>query len=201
MCSISMPYLLIKTPSPLWDQEILTYIRKCLGSVPAWAVVYKCPVCVDLLLVGRRSERLCRRLVIFKIPNVITKFCRVFLSTVLERVFMIVESGFKCVGGKADIGLVRFVVISVYCSLIYNRLREALAEEWAFLAFSAVAFVSFWLIEFHKDGLVVTVNGFVWCWAYRRSWFWLYSCWILCEAHGSYGILRLRSGGKFCRYW
>ena len=62
-CSISMPYLLIKTPSPLWDQEILTYIRKCLGSVPAWAVVYKCPVCVDLLLVGRRSERLCRRLV------------------------------------------------------------------------------------------------------------------------------------------
>ena len=64
MCSISMPYLLIKTPSPLWDQEILTYIRKCLGSVPAWAVVYKCPVCIDLLLVGRRSERLCRRLVI-----------------------------------------------------------------------------------------------------------------------------------------
>ena len=63
MCSISMPYLLIKTPSPLWDQEILTYIRKCLGSVPAWAVVHKCPVCVDLLLVGRRSERLCRRLV------------------------------------------------------------------------------------------------------------------------------------------
>ena len=62
-CSISMPYLLIKTPSPLWDQEILTYIRKCLGYVPAWAVVYKCPVCVDLLLVGRRSERLCRRLV------------------------------------------------------------------------------------------------------------------------------------------
>ena len=82
-----------------------------------------------------------------------------FLSTVLERVFMIVESGFKCVGGKADIGLVRFVVISGYCSLIYNRLRDALAEEWAFLAFSAVAFVSFWLIEFHKDGLVVTVNG------------------------------------------
>ena len=82
-----------------------------------------------------------------------------FLSTVLEGVFMIVESGFKCVGGKADIGLVRFVVISGYCSLIYNRLREALAEEWAFLAFSAVAFVSFWFIEFHKDGLVVTVNG------------------------------------------
>ena len=67
MCSISMPYLLIKTPSPLWDQEILTYIRKCLGSVPAWAVVYKCPVCVDLLLVGRRSERLCRRPVPFVI--------------------------------------------------------------------------------------------------------------------------------------
>ena len=45
----------------------------------------------------------------------ITKFCQVFLSTVLEGVFMIVESGFKCVGGKADIGLVRFVVISGYC--------------------------------------------------------------------------------------
>ena len=27
---------------------------------------------------------------------------------------MIIESGFKCVGGKADIGLVRFVVISGY---------------------------------------------------------------------------------------
>ena len=65
---------------------------------------------------------------------------------------MIVESGFKCVGGKADIGLVRFVVISGYCSL-------TVAEEWAFFAFSAVALVSFWLIEFNKDGLVVTVNG------------------------------------------
>ena len=32
-------------------------------------------------------------------------------------------------------------------------------EEWAFLAFSAVALVSFWFIEFHKDGLVGTVNG------------------------------------------
>ena len=32
---------------------------------------------------------------------------------------MIVVSGFKCVGGKADIGLVRFVVISGYCSVIY----------------------------------------------------------------------------------
>ena len=46
---------------------------------------------------------------------------------------MVVESGFKCVGGKAEIGLVRFVVISGYCSLIYNRLREALAEEWALI--------------------------------------------------------------------
>ena len=41
---------------------------------------------------------------------------------------------------------------------IYNRFREAFAEEWAFVAFSAVAFVSFWFIEFHKDGLVVAVN-------------------------------------------
>ena len=72
---------------------------------------------------------------------------------------MIVESGFGCVGGKADIGLVRFVVISGYCSLICNRLCEALAEEWAFLAFSAVVFVSFWFIEFHKGALAVTVNG------------------------------------------
>ena len=30
---------------------------------PAYAVVHKCPVCADLLLVGRRSERLCTRLV------------------------------------------------------------------------------------------------------------------------------------------
>ena len=36
---------------------------KMPGSAPAWAVVHKCPVCADLLLVGRRSERLCRRLV------------------------------------------------------------------------------------------------------------------------------------------
>ena len=34
------------------------------GSAPAWTVVHKCPVCADLLLVGRRSERLCRRLVL-----------------------------------------------------------------------------------------------------------------------------------------
>ena len=38
---------------------------KMPGSAPAWAVVHKCPVCADLLLVGRRSERLCRRLVIY----------------------------------------------------------------------------------------------------------------------------------------
>ena len=36
---------------------------KMPGSAPAWAVVHKCPICADLLLVGRRSERLCRRLV------------------------------------------------------------------------------------------------------------------------------------------
>ena len=36
---------------------------KMPGFAPAWAVVHKCPVCADLLLVGRRSERLCRRLV------------------------------------------------------------------------------------------------------------------------------------------
>ena len=82
-----------------------------------------------------------------------------YYKSVLEGVFMIVESGFKCVGGKANIGLVRFVVISGYCSLIYDRFREALAEKWAFVAFSAVTFVSLWLIELHKDGLVVTVNG------------------------------------------
>ena len=40
-----------------------------------------------------------------------------FLSTVLKRVFKIVESGFKyvgVVGGKADIGLVRFVACKYY---------------------------------------------------------------------------------------
>ena len=41
---------------------------KMPGSAPAWAVVHKCPVCADLLLVGRRSERLCRRLVRRSLP-------------------------------------------------------------------------------------------------------------------------------------
>ena len=36
---------------------------KIPGCAPARAVVHKCPVCADLLLVGRRSERPCRRLV------------------------------------------------------------------------------------------------------------------------------------------
>ena len=40
---------------------------KMPGSAPAWAVVHKCVVCADLLLVGRRSERLCRRLVVYKL--------------------------------------------------------------------------------------------------------------------------------------
>ena len=40
---------------------------KMPGSAPAWAVVHKCPVCADLLLVGRRSERLCRRLVLINL--------------------------------------------------------------------------------------------------------------------------------------
>ena len=53
------------------NQDLLPTLRpgnfdlhtKMPGSAPAWAVVDKCPVCADLLLVGRRSERLCRRLV------------------------------------------------------------------------------------------------------------------------------------------
>ena len=43
--------------------------RKMPGSAPAWTVVHKCPVCADLLLVGRRSERLCRHLVELKFPD------------------------------------------------------------------------------------------------------------------------------------
>ena len=54
------------------NQDLLPTLRpgnfdlhtKMPGSAPAWAVVHKCPVCADLLLVGRRSERLCRRLVL-----------------------------------------------------------------------------------------------------------------------------------------
>ena len=53
------------------NQDLLPTLRpgnfdlhtKMPGSAPSWAVVHKCPVCADLLLVGRRSERLCRRLV------------------------------------------------------------------------------------------------------------------------------------------
>ena len=54
------------------NQDLLPTLRpgnfdlhtKMPGSAPAWAVVHKCPVCADLLLVCRRSERLCRRLVL-----------------------------------------------------------------------------------------------------------------------------------------
>ena len=53
------------------NQDLLPTLRpgnfdlhtKMPGSTPAWTVVHKCPVCADLLVVGRRSERLCRRLV------------------------------------------------------------------------------------------------------------------------------------------
>ena len=53
------------------NQDLLPTLRpgnfdlhtKMPGSAPAWAVVHKCPVCADLLLVGRWSECLCRRLV------------------------------------------------------------------------------------------------------------------------------------------
>ena len=73
---------------------------------------------------------------------------------------MVSESGFEGVGGEADVGLVRFVVISAgYCGLVYNRFLETLAEEWAFVGFSAVAFVIFWFIRFQKDRLVMAVNG------------------------------------------
>ena len=76
------------------NQDLLSTLRpgnfdlhtKMPGSAPAWAVVHKCPVCADLLLVGRRSERLCRRLVGKKttpplltsspIPAIIHKFLR-----------------------------------------------------------------------------------------------------------------------------
>ena len=52
------------------NQDLLPTLRpgnfdlhtKMPGSAPAWTVVHKCPVCADLLLV-RRSELLCRRLV------------------------------------------------------------------------------------------------------------------------------------------
>ena len=50
MDSISMPYLLI-------------YQVPLLTLRPVNFDLQKCPVCADLLLVGRRSERLCRRLV------------------------------------------------------------------------------------------------------------------------------------------
>ena len=57
---------------------------------------------------------------------------------------MVSESGFEGVGGEADIGFVRFVVITAgHCGLVYHRFREALAEEWAFVGLSAVAFVTF----------------------------------------------------------
>ena len=62
---------------------------------------------------------------------------------------MVSESCFEGVGGKADVGFVRFIVISEgYCGLVYHRFVEALAEEWTFVGFSAVAFVIFWFIRF-----------------------------------------------------
>ena len=82
-----------------------------------------------------------------------------FLSTILEGVFIVSKSGFEGVGGEADIGFVRFVVISAgYCGLVYHRFLEALAEEWTFVGFPAVAFVTFWFIRFQKGPLVVAVN-------------------------------------------
>ena len=73
---------------------------------------------------------------------------------------MVSESGFEGVGGEADVGFVRFVVISAgNCGLVYHRFHETLAEEWAFVRFSAVAFVIFWFIRFQKDRLAMAVNG------------------------------------------
>ena len=80
-----------------------------------------------------------------------------FLSTVLEGVFVVSESGFEGVGGEADVGFVWFVVISA--GLIYYRFLETLAKEWAFVGFSAVALVIFWFIRFQKDRLAMAVNG------------------------------------------
>ena len=72
---------------------------------------------------------------------------------------MVSESGFEGVGGEADVAFVRFVAISAgYCGLVYHRFLEALAEEWVFIGFSAVAFVIFWFIGFQKDRLVMAVN-------------------------------------------
>ena len=73
---------------------------------------------------------------------------------------MVSEYGFEGVGGEADVGFVRFVIISAdNYDLVYHRFLEALAEEWAFVRFSAVAFVIFWFIRFQKDRLVMAVNG------------------------------------------
>ena len=69
---------------------------------------------------------------------------------------MVSESGFEGVGGETDVyvGFVRFVVISAgNCDLVYHRFLETLAEEWAFVRFSAVSFVIFWFIRFQKDRL------------------------------------------------
>ena len=62
MCSISMPYLLIKTSFHFKTRKFWSTYKNS-WTAPAWAVIHKCPVCADLLPVGRRSERLCRRLV------------------------------------------------------------------------------------------------------------------------------------------
>ena len=55
---------------------------------------------------------------------------------------MVSESGFEGVGGEADVGFVRFVVISAgYCGLVYNQFLETLAEEWAFVEFSGFLYM------------------------------------------------------------
>ena len=62
---------------------------------------------------------------------------------------MVSESDFERVGGTADISFVSFVVIRAgHCGLVYDRFREAVAGEWAFVGFSAVALVTFWFIRF-----------------------------------------------------
>ena len=87
--------------------------------------------------------------IIFKLPYIAAQLSGAFLSAVLEGVLVVSESSFEGVGGKANVGFVRFVVIIAgYCGLVYHRFVEALAAEWTFVGFSAVAFVIFWFIRF-----------------------------------------------------
>ena len=68
-----------------------------------------------------------------------------FFLRYLKEFLWLYESGFEGAGGEADIGFVRFVVISAaHCGLVYHRFLEALAETWTFVGFSSVSFVHFW---------------------------------------------------------